>query len=265
MRRIRSFIKRWLYDLRPGAPHAFPYYGVRVHFPPRSFLFRIACDQGIYEPSNVQCLMAALRPGSLVIDAGANIGLMSIPLLAAEPGLRVISIEPSPVNQQALERTIAGSPYADRWQLVKKALGATEGEATFHCAAPAWGAFDGLADTKRVGPTTEIRVAVTTLDKLWDSAGRPPVCAIKIDVEGAEAAVLQGAGECIRSCRPVILLEWNPENLAAFNVQPGFLMDYARGQGYDLHALPSLARVETAAHLRTCMRFGENFLLLPKE
>jgi len=179
---LRRRVKRWLYGRCPGIAGAFPYYGVRTYFPPRSYVFDLACDQGIYEARNLQVLLSAVRPGATAFDLGANIGLMSIPLLQAESTLRVVSVEPSPETHACLTHTARQSGYRDRWETLAVAVGDHEGGADFFCAAPALGAFDGLRDTHRADISRKISVSLTTLDRLWSDRGRPEVCVVKIDV-----------------------------------------------------------------------------------
>jgi FkbM family methyltransferase len=50
-------------------------------------------------------------------------------------------------------------------------------------------------------------VPTTSLDRVWKQVGRPTVSVIKIDVEGAEAAVIDGAAELLETCRPGVLVE----------------------------------------------------------
>ena len=262
--RLKSRIKRWLYGSCPGFSGSFPYCGVRTYFPRNSLVFAIACDHGLYEWDNVRLLFSSLRKNATAFDVGANIGLMAIPLLEREPTLSVISVEPSPHNYESLIRTAKESSYHSRWEIVTKALSDHTGETEFHCSAPGLGAYDGLTVTGRSGPMTTIRVPLATLDEVWRGKGQPSTCAIKIDVEGAELQVLRGAAGCIKSERPLILVEWNETNLNGFGCPAEALLDFANESGYDVFAAPNLVRVASPSHLRALMQFGESFALLPR-
>ena len=259
----RAWLKRLLYGSCPGFAGSFPYYGVRTYFPRHSVVFCLACEQGIYEAANVRVLLSALHSNATVFDVGANIGLMSIPLLAADSTVRVISIEASPKNHEHLARTVGESRFGARWETVACAAGDSIGEAEFHCATPALGAFDSLANTGRAGAMAKVRVPLTTLDRLWQERGRPSVCALKIDVEGAELSVLRGAIECIRTTRPMILVEWNETNLRSFDVAPDALLSFAAEHAFAVYAMPTLVRVHSRDHLRALMMFDESFVLMP--
>jgi FkbM family methyltransferase len=260
---MRKLLKRWLYSRCPGFSGAFTYFGVKVFFPRNSLCFRAACDQGIFEHDNLRVLAALARPGSWLFDIGANIGLMAIPLLHHDRSLRVVSFEPSPNSLPSLQRTWAVSRFQDRWVLVPKAVGAHPGNVKFHLATAENSLFDGLRDTGRVTGAACAIVEMTTLDTEWLRLGRPPVSVIKCDIEGAEAAMLQGASECLETCRPALLIEWNAKNLAAFGVAPGSLIGFGTKNRYSVHAVPGLAEIHSELALIAHMVFTESFLLLP--
>ena len=262
---IRKRIKKWLYGHCPGLAGAFPYFGTKVYFPKDSLLFRAACEQGIWEPAITNLLCALVRPGTVYFDVGANIGLMAIPVLRACPTCTVASLEPSPATLASLRQTAARSEYRDRWRIIGKAASSMPGTNGFYVAADGLGAYDGLCNTGRVGPMSRIDVPVTTIDCEWQDLGRPEVSLIKIDVEGAEIQVLEGALDCIEQSRPYLIVELNNANLAAHQHEPEHLLEMAAEVGYDVCALPSTAAVISSAMLRVQMASSENFLLAPKQ
>ena len=107
-------------------------------------------------------------------------------------------------------------------------------------------------------------VESTTLDQIWQRHQSPKVSCLKLDVEGAELSVLNGARKCIASERPSILLEWNAENLAAHDCPPDTLLSFAREMNLDLLCIMPFCMVSSAAMLHLLMMKCENFLLLPK-
>ncbi len=261
---LKCHFKRWLYGQCPGFKGRLPYFGERLFFPPGSVLFDLACAQGIYERGNLRIMQSALRPQAWYFDIGANIGLMSAPLLDAEPTLQVVSVEASPVTASHLARTVTSSSRRDRWRFVAKAVGATDGETVFFASNESHGAYDGVKDTGRGRAPREIKVPLTTLDTLWREFGQPDLCLVKIDVEGGEADVLRGGFSCLRATRPYVLLEWNVQNLAAYGCPPEVLLELAATLDYEVLSAHGLAPVASPANLALQMRVNENFVLVPR-
>lgn len=259
---IRKTIKRLLYGSCPGFAGAFPYFGVKVHFPPSSWSFYAACDQGVFEQDNVRVLQSLVRPGTTMFDVGANIGLMAVPVLRHCPDCRVISFEPSENVLPFLRRTIAGNPFGSRWQLIEKAIGDKEGTSEFIISSQAESPFDGFRNTHRASASSTITVRVTTLDTTWHALGRPAVSIIKCDVEGADLDVLEGARSCLTATGAAILTEWNSTNLAAYERPPASLLEFSRSAGYRLFAVPSFAEISDSAQLQLHMIATESFLLI---
>jgi len=125
-----------------------------------------------------------LRAGDTVIDAGANVGSLS--LLAAtivgESG-RVLAVEPHPRIFGFLRQNLALNRAANV-RAENTALGEAAGELVFSDTRA-----DDENSVQRSGPG--IRVPVTTLDLLAADLGQ--VALLEIDVEGFEISVLQGA------------------------------------------------------------------------
>jgi len=260
---LRQKLKFWLYGSCPGFAGSFRYFGAQVHFPKNSLAFREACEQDVFEAANVRLLLAFVRPGTWFFDVGANIGLMSLPVLRYIPDCRVMSFEPSPNALPWLAQTIERSAYRDRWTLLPKAVGVMEGKTQFSLAAQQNSLYDGLKSTNRVESVGQVEVEMTTLDKCWRDFGSPQVSVIKCDVEGAELEVLKGASACLASQRPHVILEWNQTNIQAYGHDAGALLELAREFNYALHGVPSLVRIDSARELSLHMKTTESFLLAP--
>lgn len=144
-------------------------------------------------------LEALVRPGMHVVDVGANIGYctMMFSSLVGERG-RVWSIEPDPVNLLELEATVAENRLAGQVTVLPVAAGASEGTVRFE---------PGLNSC--VTPQGRSEVAVKSLDSLKLDR----VDLIKIDVEGYEGAVLDGALATLARCQPSLFMELHPQLL----------------------------------------------------
>jgi FkbM family methyltransferase len=242
----------------------FDYFGHRVYFPRKSWVFKAACEQGVYEANVNRLLYLLARPDSVVFDVGANIGLSAIPLLTESEACRVVSFEASPTVLPFLRRTIKESTCGDRWRLFEVAITDTIGHAEFAMSPCGQDQFDGLRKTSRSSDCQEIQVATSTIDETWFSLKQPNVSVLKCDVEGAEYQVLRGASKCLRATRAAIVLEWNRDNLAAYGTHPSQLIPFAREFNYRLFSIPTFVEVSDSDCLSLVMLETENFVLIPR-
>lgn len=259
----RRILKRLVYGTYPLYRGWFPYFGQAVYFPSGSHLFYRACDEGVYERHIVNLLTYLAKPHTTFMDVGANIGLLSIPVLAHNPDVRVISIEASPHTARHLKRTWEHSHYRDRWRIVDAAVGIGNRETQFWSSGPTNSAFDGLNDTGRGGPKQAITVNMQTLDHVWRNLRGSPVSVVKIDVEGGERDVLAGGREMIAQEKPALVIEWSRLNLPAYGIRTGELFDICRDIDYRIYAYPNLCLVDSSPLLDAAMSLTETFLLLP--
>lgn len=167
--------------------------------------------EGIYERNELAALKDFLicnhMIGGCLIDVGANIGNHTISLIDLFE--QTISFEPNEKTFKLLELNLA--PFEGAIA-VNKALGSKNETAYMEINQTNRGA--SFITQK----PTATEVDVTTLDSfskehdLFSTAGRP-VPVIKIDVEGHELNVLEGADQFIRAYHPVIVFEQNPEGI----------------------------------------------------
>lgn len=160
---------------------------------------------GLYELRKVGEIRRRLGAGGVFVDVGANQG--DFALLAAGlvgPGGRVLAFEPEPGNAAAIRSNIALNGLTNV-ELREAALSDRVGTATLHrSAVSGWHSLrPDLPDRDRDATT----VAVQALDDL----GLPRLDLLKIDVEGAEAAVIAGARDTLYRHRPVVLLDTHPQ------------------------------------------------------
>ncbi len=187
-----------------------PWHGLNLYFPTTSPIARIIVSGAAWESEIGALLANAVRPDTTVLDVGANIGASAIPLLDEFPNIKVVSFEPSPSVLPYLTRTCKESRFRDRWEIVPKAVTAMAGQEISFTVFPGIGSdvFEGIQNTGRGGEGRIIKVPTTTIDAEWEARGRPKVSLLKIDVEGAEIGVIEGAARCLRECKPAIVTEW---------------------------------------------------------
>lgn len=151
----------------------------------------------------VELLGQILKPGAVVVEAGANIGAHTVPLArACAPG-RLYAFEPQQPVFQALCANLVANGITNVTAL-PEACGEAEGRVRM--PAIDYGApqnFGSVAVLDADSPMPGHEVRLTTIDGLNLAACR----LIKIDVEGSEPRALRGAAETIRRCRPVLYVE----------------------------------------------------------
>jgi len=174
--------------------------GARVFVSPEAALRfwrpRIAgCD-----PHLLACAAELITPGAVVWDIGANVGLFSFAAAGLTgPSGRVLAIEPDSWLVGMLRRSArANLNRIARVDVLCAAVSDTVDLKRFHIARRGRSAnyVDGFGLTDTGGSREEQLVPAVTLD--WLLERFPPPAVVKIDVEGAEAQVLRGGGECSR-------------------------------------------------------------------
>jgi FkbM family methyltransferase len=162
---------------------------------------------GTYEPGVVRGLEELIQPGWTVVDVGANIGYFTL-LMANRVGPqgKVIAFEPLSENFRILKENIKLNDHtnvvAENYALMSRAerielRSATPGAIT-------WVASVRIDEQSAVESQS---VEAVTLDEYVEKNGSAKIDFLKIDVEGAEASVLEGATNLLDRDRPTLLIE----------------------------------------------------------
>lgn len=167
---------------------------------------------GEYEPETTRELLTLVRPGQTVLDIGANIGYYTL-VLAKAVGSRgaVHAFEPVPRLFETLRRNVGANGFRNV-VAEKRACWSAAGEFEIYEAAGGNSGKSSLFEQHAQGVQGH-RVQAITIDQYAREKKLDGVRLIKIDVEGAETDVLEGAAETIRRCRPILVLEVVPRFL----------------------------------------------------
>ncbi len=156
--------------------------------------------------------------GKTACDVGAHIGFHTLALarLVGDAG-QVRAFEPNPCNLERLKMNLGRNPMlAERVHVSDYALSDRDGETVLYCSphvddssssgAYIEGAHVPLSkDSYTKARFVERNVRTTTIDQLFQDG--PQIALVKIDVEGAEHFVIEGALRTIGRDKPIILIE----------------------------------------------------------
>lgn len=199
-----------------------------------------------YEPDLEKVIEVVLSPGQTAIDIGANSGIVTLAMRSAVgPTGRVISVDPSPSACRRIAEQVALNGI-ENVEAICVALGATEEITEYFRGRVGLGtlpSFDNDLTTRKSMPTR-----VTTVDEVVRSSGIGSLALIKIDTDGSECSILEGARATLRQRRPVVVCEFYAAGL--------------RRQGRSLLELATLFDDAGYALLRP--RFGRSLSILAR-
>lgn len=218
-------------------------YGAPVYFTVNNSKDRIHARQTkgrFYEEEELALIADNFPKGGSFCDVGANIGNHSLYMLKFGGAAQVLPMEPNPDALELYLSNMILNGVLDRIALDTLGYGLDEQ------------ADDGLAIVNprnnlgwaRVGKPDEGKEGAISVRRGDDLIGARHIDFLKMDVEGMEVRALKGLAETIKRCRPVIFIEVDHGQRAAFDA----LMDEL---GYTVkEALPS-------------HRVNQNLLLVP--
>lgn len=190
-------------------------YGLRYEVP--SYREPIALglfNSGIYEPTTVATILAHLPDDGVLIDVGANIGAISLPIAVNRPSAKIIAIEADAEICRLLRANVTHNLMTQ--VMVCEALvgDRAQTEVAFY-RAPSDKFGMGSIGSQFLGDS--IRLTQRTLSDLLAGLKISKVDVIKIDVEGAEHKVLQGARDILCSVHPPVVIfefmDWAEERI----------------------------------------------------
>jgi FkbM family methyltransferase len=169
---------------------------------------------GLLDRKNFRFLARALnaagvlRPGMVVADVGANVGIYSLwfsRLLAPYGGARIYAFEPAPSAGELLSYHVAANSARDvEW--VPLGISDRVGQAEFFITPNHAVSSLYREHASGAGEMQSVQIRTTTFEDFFGD-GRECPDFIKIDIEGAAAKALQRVDGCIEKKRPVFLIE----------------------------------------------------------
>lgn len=176
-----------------------------------------------------------LKPGMVAIDVGAHLGRHAFEMLGCVgPRGRVLMFEPIPDLYHKLVASVNEQyPHLGNSAVYPYALSNAKGTTEFCLAMDAM-AYSGLKERQYDCPTRiqKISVEVRCLDDFTETLQQLDY--IKIDTEGAEWNVIQGAQQSITRYKPIISFEFGQNSYAPYNVSPAQVFDFFVSKNYSI-------------------------------
>jgi FkbM family methyltransferase len=168
-------------------------------------------------------ILSFVLPGKTVLDIGANVGAVTIPL--AKRGIHVVAYEALAANVEALRLAVEANHLGNLVTVHHAACWDRPGKLKIG-GHSAWGCVSD-------GGVEEVDAITVDLDLTQDAK----ISAIKIDVEGAELRVLKGMVHLLKSQKPHVIFESNTEVLPAFGTSAAEIIAFFKSLGYRTYRL----------------------------
>lgn len=181
-----------------------------------------------YRPDSdeMRFLRESLTDASVVIDIGANYGVISCIAAKHCPTARIYAFEPHPETAASCRTNLLRNGLTNV-TVIEKAVGRSDGDVGF--------TSHGSPATNRIARDmpSKIRVQITTLDGFCDEKRLEHIDFLKIDVEGADVEVLEG-GRLLFERKKIKagMIEVCPETLVRFATSVDQMIDFFDSVGY---------------------------------
>ena len=162
---------------------------------------------GRYETQKTAAIEPLIRENDVVFDVGAHIGYYTV-LFSSKVGPtgKVFAFEPRQINLFLLKKHLRTN-RCHNVEILETCLGDEIGQVNFNTNIG--------TGTGHVSPRGNVSVPMTTMDELVFNGTLPKPDLTKIDVEGSEMRVFQGAVKVIETCRPRIVIATHSDTLDA--------------------------------------------------
>lgn len=226
---LRLFAKRWRGGpiFRQASNHEFQMLVRADHE-----LGRQVYCLGVFEKEESAFIRQEIKESDVCFDVGANVGYHSLLLAVTAKRGFVHSFEPVPSNYHLLSANVLLNGLGNV-AVNNCAVGSAQEEADFFITRDA--AFSSFVDTGRMPVVERVRVPVVTLDQYCQQRGIERIDFLKVDVEGAEEKVINGAKQLLgnKDLKPrLIMLELNDPMLRKHGSSIDRLLTQMRFFGY---------------------------------
>jgi FkbM family methyltransferase len=207
---------------------------VMPHLMPHDLITARLVATGFHELDLTRLMVPLAKAGGKMVDIGANQGYFSLLWLANNPNNSVVSLEASPRVFPYLQANIAANQFDSRATLHAVAAGTHEGTMTFELGPPeqsGWGGLNNSASKQDRYQQELVNVPVVRLDELVTDVN--PISVLKVDVEGADTWVLEGATRLLKKQQiKNIFFEQHYGRMAELGIGSTHALDLLKECGY---------------------------------
>lgn len=188
---------------------------------------------GLTEPAT-QKLYSLIKPGMIVYDIGANIGVITLNVAKKilQQG-KIFSFEPSPYNFKCAQANIDRNNFSNI-TLLNLGLGNKKTTAFLYNVNTNNRGMQRILQSEPNKEIEKTQVQIDTLDNTTQALSMPAPSLIKIDVEGFELKVLKGANHIINEYKPLLFIELDDNNLREQGNTAGELVKFLMQKGYTI-------------------------------
>ncbi len=225
------------------------------------FIAHSIARYGYWEPQLESLIRKIVNPDDYVLDIGANIGYFTAILAECVGGKgKVYSVEGLPYLCNLLRK----AKRFNTWKMVTVCpyvLSNAFGTVNFlvNSVNPGGSCIVSEEEAlyhKKIRRQSIVEMPTTTLDELMlNYYAVPRIDFIKMDVEGAEASILQGAQNVLARFRPKMTLEFSPQRYRDQGIDPVAMLQELVNRGYHFETVQNLEKIDDpCTYLRTFSR-----------
>lgn len=195
-----------------------------------------------YEMIPFKAVASLLQPGFQACDVGANIGVFTL-LMADKVGAKgkVFSFEPTPGIYKLLTRNIAVNNFHDRCVALNSLVGDKDAEEVDFYVDGSQKLYVSSSMVNNERNSILHKIRMVSLDSYLDQSSQLDL--IKLDVEGAEVRVLEGARKLLQKFHPLVVCEVHGHVVEQFGDSLDDLWQLMDEYGYKAINLVTLKQV----------------------
>ena len=214
-------------------------------------------EHGVYFGYSEAAQDELLRLGAgknVIIDVGVNLGATLMNFARCSPTGVIIGFEPDEKNFRKAERNLDLNNFGNV-ELYRNGLGAETATVKLFKVNPANQGMNRIFDDRETSIEKDLayeKIEIIRLDDFVNEHQVDRIDLIKIDVEGYEFKVLQGAEQSLLRYRPILFIELDDENLKAQNDSAELLISFLKKIGYTIYRADNKQEVKLNSEFGNC-------------